>query len=92
MVIIDGIINNKFGYCEYSFEEDYAHIYNLFVYPEFRKSGNARTILRMAINEIRAVHKGSIRIVANPKDEFVDKDRLISFYKSMGLDVCDYYE
>ena len=89
---MQGIVKNKFGFCEYSFESDYVHIYNLFTMPKFRNQGKAMATLRTVINTIRKTgYKGSIQIVADPKDDFVDKNRLILFYKRMGLDVFSYY-
>ena len=85
------IIKNKFGHCEYAFEEDYVHIFNLFIYPEYRQQGKAREILQMTINEIRKRYNGVIQIVVNSKDESIDKRKLAAFYKNIGLEVFDYY-
>ncbi|NIO86326.1 MAG: GNAT family N-acetyltransferase [Candidatus Aminicenantes bacterium] len=88
---MDGIIKNNFGYCEYGFEKDYVHIYNLFIYPKFRNKGRAREILQAVIDEIRKIYKGAIQIVADPKEKGIDKKRLSTFYKNMGLEVYEYY-
>ena len=97
---------NAFGHCAYGFEQDsyideeenkvdgeyYVHIYNLFVYPEFRRQGKSREILQAAIDAIRETgHRGTIKIVANPKEDNVSKEKLISFYEDMGLEVFTYY-
>ena len=85
-------IKNEYGECDYSFESDYVHIYNLFVYPEHRRKGNARKILKRSIAEIRETgYEGEIQIVADPKDETINVKRLIRFYESMGLKVFEYY-
>jgi ribosomal protein S18 acetylase RimI-like enzyme len=81
-----------FGYCEYDFEEDYVHIYNLFIYPKFRKQGNARKLLQSAIKSIQNTgYKDKIKIVAIPKDNSIPTDNLINVYKSLNLDVYTYY-
>ncbi len=89
-------IKNEFGYCSYSFENDkrgnYVHIYNLYVYPNFRKRGKAREILQTVINNIRKIgYNGGIWIVANPKENSIELDKLVEFYKSMGLTVFSAY-
>lgn len=86
------IIKNNFGYCSYGFEVDYVHIYDLFVYPKFRRQGKGKEILNTAIDAIRETgYKGKIQIVANPKEKGVNLKKLTSFYKSIGLEVFKYY-
>lgn len=90
------VIKNKYGHCEYSFEKDssgdYVHIYNLFVYPKFRRQGQAKILIQMAVDSIRKTrYDREIQIVADPVDNSISKDKLISFYKSMGLKVFEYY-
>lgn len=90
---LEVVVQNKFGSCEYSFEEDYVHIYNLYVLPEYRNLGKAKELLNKAINEIKLLgYKEKIKIVADPKEPNIDKKRLIKFYKSLGLEVFEYYE
>lgn len=92
MTKTDVYIQNKFGYCSYGFEKDYVHIYGLFVYPEYRRSGNARELLTLAISKIRQRgYTGKIQIVANPQGNSISKDDLISFYESLDLEVFTYY-
>ena len=84
-------VANNFGSVEYSFEEDYVHIYNLYVKPEYRNQGNAKVLLEQAIAEIRNTGwEDEIQIVCNPEKE-IDKEKLKRFYKRMGLSVYDYY-
>lgn len=86
------IIKNKYGYCEYTFEKDYVHIYNFYVLPEHRKQGKAKEILRIVIDAIRKTgYEDLIQIVADPVDKNIDVGKLKKFYISMGLDVYDYY-
>ena len=78
-------VKTHYGHCDWSFEKDYVHIYNLFVSPKFRRQGYAKEILQQAINEIRETgYAGKISIVANKK-------RLISFYEKLGLETYTYY-
>ncbi len=86
-------VKNAFGYCGYGFEKDYVHIYDLFVYPEFRRQGKAREILQCAIDAIRARrYRDAIQIVADPQKKCgISLEKLKSFYKNMGLKVFEYY-
>lgn len=91
-LIISGSIKNNFGHCNYSFEQDYVHIYNLFVLPKFRKQGKAREILQTAIDAIRETgYTGTIQIVAKPKNNSISLRKLTAFYIQMGLEVFTYY-
>jgi len=89
-------IENNFGYCEYDFERDsigeYVHIFNLYVYPDFRKRGNAKMLLNEAIKAIRNTgYSGEIQIVAIPTENSISKENLKMFYKSLGLKVFEQY-
>lgn len=89
-------IESEFGFCHYSFESDsigeYSHIYNLFVFPQYRRKGHAKALIIEAIKNIRAVgYNNEIQIVANPSDKSIDKDDLKKFYSSLGLSVFDEY-
>lgn len=86
------LIKSKFGFCEYNFEEDYVHIYNLFVYPEYRRKGKAKELLQNAILNIRKTGwLEEIQIVVDPKNKEVDREKLFDFYKSLGLTVYGCY-
>lgn len=86
------LIKKDFGYCEYDFEVDYVHIYNLFVYPNHRRQGKAKELLQLAIEAIRKTgYKEKIKIVAQPKDDCINIEKLIKFYESMELEVFTYY-
>lgn len=88
----ENVIKNNFGHCKFSFENDYVHIYDLFIKLQFRKQGRAREILQTAINEIRKTgYIGPIKIVAKPTEKQVDLKKLITFYKNMKLEVYTYY-
>lgn len=90
------LIKNEYGKCNYAFETDrlgsYVHIYNLFVFPNYRKRGKARQLLQTAIEAIRQTgYNKKIQIVSKPTDNSIDKEKLIDFYKSMELEVFEYY-
>ena len=90
-------IRNSFGHCFYEFEKDdkrgdYVHIYDLYVNPLHRRCGKAREILQAVIDKIRETgYKGEIWIVANPKEQSIELEDLVAFYKRMGLTVFDAY-
>jgi ribosomal protein S18 acetylase RimI-like enzyme len=86
------LIRTQYGHCQYDFELDYTHIYDLFVYPEYRRQGKAKELIQLAINEIRETgYKDVIKIVAKPKENSISLENLIAFYKKMGLEVYTYY-
>lgn len=91
-----GCIKKYFGYCYYAFENDqngdYVHIYDLYIYPKLRRQGRAKEILQLAIKQIRSQgYFGEIQIVAKPSENSIEKQKLVLFYKSLGLAVFDYY-
>jgi len=80
-----GKINNIFGSCEYDFEKEYVHIYNLYIDPDYRRQGKATRLLLEIIKEIRmSGYNGEISIVTN---NFFLKE----FYSKFGLRVFDFY-
>lgn len=83
-------IHTEKGYCYYSFDYsgDKPLIYGLYIEKECRRKGNAKHLLSLVINEIRAKgFSGEIFVQAEPKENGVDKETLTKFYKSMGLTV-----
>lgn len=89
-------IDKYYGSCNYEHAEDcygeYVHIYNLFIYPEYRRKGNATEMLKLAIEDIKKMGwDGKIKIVATPEKCDISKQKLSRFYKSLGLQVCEYY-
>lgn len=90
------LIENEFGKCEYSFEEDgigeYVHIYNLYVYPRFRRQGKAKELLIKAIKEIKESEEvKEILIVADPREDSISREALAAFYRRLGLKVFECY-
>ena len=84
-------INTEFGYCRIGYEEDYAHIYDLYIFPECRNQGKAKEILLKAIERIKDYGYDEIQIVCNPTEEGIDKNRLRKLYESFGLKTFEYY-
>lgn len=84
---MEDFIQNRFGYCFYEVIGDTALVYNLFVHPEYRHQGQARKLLRYVIKEIREEfgYLGDIFVEAISKEEAVDDERLVAFYKKEGL-------
>jgi ribosomal protein S18 acetylase RimI-like enzyme len=85
-------IRRKYGHVSYAFESDYVHIYNLYVYPQFRQQGKGEELLTAAIKAIRSTgYRGEIQIVAIPTENSISKTKLRNFYKRHGLGVYTYY-
>lgn len=89
-------VENNFGYCCYTFDiinsfmdyKIYGIIYNLYIYPQFRKLGNGRNLLLECIDIIRKMdYEDEIIIEASPMENSISVENLILFYKSMGLKI-----
>lgn len=85
-------VESKYGVCEYSFENEYVHVFNLFVFKKYRGNGKATELLETVIEKIRETgYNGEIQIVADPKEKGINKQKLKLFYIKLGLRVFDYY-
>lgn len=89
---MNSIVDNEFGYCYYAIDQDelgiYAVIYNLYIYPKFRRKGKAREVLQTVIHRIKqAGYKDDILIEAVPQENSISVENLVLFYKSLGLKV-----
>lgn len=85
----ENFIQTKFGYCFYNLDLNPV-IYNLYVYPQYRKCGHSRTLLELVIKEIRkSGYKGKIFIEAKPKEDSIELSDLTKYYKSMGLEIYE---
>jgi len=83
----ENFIHNKYGYCFYSID-DAAMIYNLYVEPVYRQKGHAKNLIQMAIREIReAGYNKEIQIEARPREDSINVENLVAFYKRMGLKI-----
>jgi len=86
----EGFIHDQYGYCYYTCNEENALIYNLYTEPKYRKKGYAKTHLQYVINEIRKTgYKGHIAIEATPRENSIAVEKLVSFYKDIGLYVLE---
>ena len=85
----ENFIHNKYGYCFYSIESNNtALIYNLYIEPEYRQKGNAKTLITMVIRAIRETgYNKEILIEARPREDSIDVKNLVAFYKKMGLKI-----
>ena len=80
-------INNEYGHCCYCLCNSCAMLHDLYIEKEYRRKGHAKELVQKAIEEIRAEgYKDDIKIVANPQEDIV-VEKLIEFYKKMGLKV-----
>ena len=82
---MEDFIQNRFGYCFYELRENTALIYNLYVRPEHRRMGNAKRLLQHVIQEIRETYTGEIEVEVEPRECSINREKLIRFYKRMGL-------
>lgn len=90
--IMTKTIKCYYGYCSYSFEEDYVHIHGLYIFPKYRKQGKAKKLLQKAIDEIKNIgYQDNILIVAIPEENCISLENLKLFYMNMGLEVYEYY-
>lgn len=86
------IINADYGHCHYCTcdKENCSMIYNLFVEKDYRRKGNAKILVKNAIDKIRETgYTGDIKIIAEPEDNSISKKKLIEFYEKMGLKVVN---
>ena len=81
----ENFIQNKFGYCFYILDSCPV-IYNLYVYPQYRRCGHSKILLQFVINEIRKTgYTGGIGIQAKPRENSISQNDLIKYYESIGL-------
>jgi ribosomal protein S18 acetylase RimI-like enzyme len=84
----ENYVETKYGYCFYFFYKGRGFIYNLYVYPEYRKQGKAKELLQYAIKAIKDTgYIGDIYIEAKPKENSISFNKLVFFYKSLGLKI-----
>ncbi len=87
----ENFFHDKYGYCYYSIEPGKNPvIFNLYIEPEYRGQGHARKHLQFVINEIRKTgYQGRIEIQAAPRENSIDLEKLVSFYKRLGLEIIE---
>lgn len=83
----ENFIQTKYGYCFYALGAR-PIIYNLYVHPQYRRCGHSKSILGLAIGEIRkSGYKGEIRIQAQPRENSIGLTDLTRYYESLGLTI-----
>lgn len=86
----ENFIHNKYGYCYYFVDSNTAMIFNLYVESEYRQKGHAEKLIRLVIREIReAGYNKEIQIEARPREDSINIENLVAFYKRMGLRVVE---
>jgi hypothetical protein len=87
----ENFIHTKYGYCYYEVEAGRAPIiFNLYVHPEYRRTGQARKLIAYVINQIRSLgYTGKIDIEALPREQSISREDLANFYEGLGLHVVD---
>lgn len=84
----ENFIHNKYGYCYYCICENCSLIHTLYVEEEHRRKGHAKDLIKFVIDEIRkAGYNKEIKIQAQPKENSISIENLVTFYESMGLKV-----
>jgi len=88
----DEYISTRYGYCYYFINNTGdVLIHTLYVEPEFRRRGYATHLIQLILKEIEFVEDfhGEVQIKAQPQENSISKQDLISFYKRMGLKVIN---
>lgn len=89
--IEDNFIQTKYGYCYYEIEPgENPIIFNLYVYPQYRRKGQAKKLLQYVINEIRSAgYEGKIDIKVSPRENSISAENLTLFYEEMKLNIIN---
>jgi len=83
-------IHTEKGHCYYNFnyKGNKPIIYGLYIEKKYRRQGNAKHLLELVLNEIKARgFNDKIFIQAEPKENSISKEAFINFYESIGLTV-----
>lgn len=81
----ENFIQNKFGYCFY-YLGPCPLVYNLYVHPQYRRSGHSKRLLELVIGEIRKNgYAGRINVQAKPRENSIRLKDLTKYYQCMGL-------
>jgi GNAT superfamily N-acetyltransferase len=84
----ENFIHNKYGYCYYAINpNNTALIFNLYIDYIYRRKGHAKHLIQLIIREINIVGCKRIYIKAEPQEDSITLENLISFYKRMGLKI-----
>ena len=87
----ENFIHNRYGYCYFEVEEGKVPIiFNLYVHPEYRRTGKAKELLSYVICKIRSLgYTGDIDIESLPREQSISSESLSEFYRSLGLHVIE---
>ena len=85
----ENFIQCKQGYCFFAIPHgEKPIIYNLFIFPEFRRKRHAQRLLELVVYYIRKTgYNGDICIEAKPKENNISKEDLSKFYNKLGLTI-----
>lgn len=89
-VMNEDYISTKYGYCYYLINLDNTVLlHSLYVEPQYRRKGYATHLIKLILKEIEEIGNfhGEIQIKAEPQENSISKEDLISFYKKMGLKI-----
>lgn len=86
----ESYISTKYGYCYYLINSDNTVLlHTLYVEPQYRRKGYATHLIKLILKEIEEIENfhGEIQIKAEPQEDSISIENLISFYKKMGLKI-----
>ena len=88
----ENYISTRQGYCYYLINSDSTVLlHSLYVEPQCRRKGYATHLIKLILKELKEIENfhGEIQIKAEPQENSISKEALISFYKKMGLEVIN---
>jgi GNAT superfamily N-acetyltransferase len=86
----DNLIQNQYGSCAYCICDNCSMIYDLYVQKKHRRKGHAKELIQTAIDAVRLTgYDKEISVEARPTEDSIDIEKLILFYKEMGLNVIE---
>ena len=86
----ENYISTKYGYCYYLINSDNTVLlHSLYIEPQYRRKGYATHLIKLILKEIDEIENfhGEIQIKAEPQENSISKENLISFYERMGLKI-----
>lgn len=86
----ESYISTKYGYCYYLINLDNTVLlHSLYVEPQYRRKGYATHLIQLILNEIKLIENfhGEIQIKAEPQENSISIENLVSFYEKMGLKI-----
>lgn len=86
----ENYISTKYGYCYYLINlNNTVLLHSLYVEPQYRRKGYATHLIKLILKEIEEIENfhGEIQIKAEPQENSISIENLISFYGRMGLKI-----